>query len=421
MMKVRELQGDEEMDWHLTAIWRKLALPIAVGAFLRLFVILINPHIIIWDEVSFDALATRLVQGGAYGLPFWPPGWPGLIAILYFLTEPNPQVVLRFNLLISVATLIIFGLICYRLIGLPVAVIGTWIMALMPSYLLANTLLVYEVWMQFLLAIVLLLALTKKWSWGRVVMLAIITAMLTLIRPTWLLLPIVLGFSNYLYTLKRPALAKLIVFQLGIVLLISPWILYASNIADRFVPIAMQGGLHLWMANNPEATGTHLDPPAEYWNPENDALARQTALDYLAENPWHPLKILPAKVWYSFRGEAWADWFIEETDPPLSEPVTDIIRALSNVSYFIILALSIGGIIWLLRKRAFPSLAPLLLFGYSLAATLLLFTGQLKYRWPLQFILILYAALSLSLMAGWLRSERNRPVGSSLTDMKTTF
>lgn len=160
-----------------------------MGLALRLLWAAVNPHVLVWDEVPYHTLAVRLATGEQYGLPFWPPGYPILIGFFYRLFGPHVPVAIAVNLVASVGTIPLVGLLTREYFGERAARLSLWATALMPSYILAVVLLRYEVWTQFGIVLGLWLALQARWTWPRVLGQGAIMALLGLIRPLWLGLP----------------------------------------------------------------------------------------------------------------------------------------------------------------------------------------------------------------------------------------
>jgi hypothetical protein len=384
-------------------------LPICIGAGLRLIWLLVHPHQMVHDEVHYHVLAEKLARGESYGIPFWPPAWPAIVALLYLIFGIGTAAPLWLNLGASVGTVVLIGIISYRLFGDTTARWSLWIAALMPSYILSNVLLVYEVVLQLLLALCVALTVRKGWSWTRTAAILLITATLTLMRPFWLIMPVLIWVGHRWFTGERVRYRHLLVAQFGAALLIVPWLIYASSLAGRFVPVSLNGGVNLWIGNNPNATGTHMSPPGEFWDPRNDARARDEALAYIRHHPAAVIQLIPAKIWYFMRMEAWIDWIFLHTSVEVPRWVFLGIKGIANLYYWAVLAAATISIVVLARRRAYWSFVPLLLFLYN-AASYMPFTGQLKYRWPLQFVLVVYAA-ALPLMI-----SRAKSAGSCCDD-----
>jgi 4-amino-4-deoxy-L-arabinose transferase-like glycosyltransferase len=371
---------------------RWVLLALLAGTALRAAWLVYNPHEIVWDEVEYHNLALRLAQNESYGSPFWPPGYPFILAVLYRLFGGVPAVGLVFNVFCSVLTILLSALVAQRLFGVKAAVLTAWLVAIFPSYILPIVLLRYEVLLQFLLVLSLWLAIRfpdKAWSWAG---LAAASAFLALMRPFWLLLPVLLGLVTWLGQNRTARWRYFWIAQVGAVLLIAPWIIYASLSEGRFVPVALNGGMNLWIGNNPDATGGYIQPPSGiFWDAAYDAQATQEALAYIRSHPWETVKLMPVKVWISFNKEPWAEWVFGKTRFPVGENVPAQVSRVMDSFYWPMLVFSLLSMGLLAANRQARLLAPLLLLVYSTASQLPYF-GTPRFRWTVQFLLIIYAA-----------------------------
>ncbi len=380
------------MGW-LTA-WRRwlpLLAPILVGGLLRAIWLRYHFHELVSDEIAYHALAVNLAEGRPYGLPFWPPGWPALLALLYALFGADAGVGLRLNLALSALTIALTGGLTLQLFGRRAAIASMWLLALMPSHILPVVLLRYEIWLQFLLALGLWASLWLR-SAGRWAGLAIgVTVLATLVRPLWLVLPFFLWLVGRFLGRAPVGWRHLTMAQLGAVLLLAPWVWVSSVDAGRFVPIALNGGVNLWIGNNPQATGAYISPPGEYWDPRNEAPARAAALAFMVDEPARVVELTLRKVWYSFAYEPWAEWVFLKTTVALPAQLPDGVQALLNLYYWMLWPLVLGAAAWLVAAGRYRWLLPLLLVAYSVGSQLPFF-GTPRFRWTVQFVLIAYAA-----------------------------
>jgi hypothetical protein len=274
----------------------------------------------------------------------------------------------------------------------------------MPSFIMLNALLMYEVWLQFLLALGLWLALRGPWRWPAILALACIAALAALMRPFWLLLPLLLWLVAR--GMGKPAgeWRLLLAAQLGALLLLSPWVIGASTSAGKLVPVATNGGVNLWIGNSPGATGGYVEPPPELSDPRNAERAKDEAVAYIREHPGQAARLVPRKLEY-LMGEEYSDGIMNTG--ALAPETVAYIRQLMQLSYLVICVLALGGICLLLR-RDWRLLYPLALFAYN-TASYLPFFGDARYRWPLQFLLILYAAALPGLLQAQPEPQR-RPI-----------
>lgn len=352
---------------------------------------LVNPHAVVWDEESYHSIASAMAGGADPGPLFWPPGWLATIAVLYRLFGANPTVVMLFNTVISVFSLILVGLIAYRMFGRSAAYIGVWIAALTPSYILANGIIMYEVWLQFLLLLATYWSLRQPWGWSQTIVTALIACLCGLIRSFWICLPALMWVVNWLFFQKRPAVRLMLLAQVTTLTLISPWVIYSSHRAGRFVPVAMNSGMNLWIGNNPSATGTYVPPPDEFWLPEFDNIARDQAIQFLKNYPLQAIGLIPNKVWFLFNQEHPVNILFARTKYEVEPMWPTIARIALDVTYWLTNFLAAVCIIRLIYLRQWALLAPTLVLLFNVAAHLPFF-GVPRFNWPVRYITILYVS-----------------------------
>ncbi|MEZ4593411.1 MAG: glycosyltransferase family 39 protein [Chloroflexota bacterium] len=368
-----------------------------LGLIIRLVWLLLDPHAITSDEVAYHNLATSLAQGNEYGLPFWPPGYPISLAMLYRLFGASADVAIGFNLVLSMCTLLVVFLAAKKIFSIQIAIFATLIMAFMPSYILVISLVRYEVLLQFCLVLALLLSL-YQWRAGNMLAIALLTAVASLMRPLMIFWPFMLWLTYPKPESLKSRAKKMVLVQGLSICFILPWIIYASLSAGRFVPVALNGGINLWIGNNPEATGAYIAPPGEYWNPQNEDLASQEALTYMVNNPAKVVSLFPYKIAYSLDREHWVvDWIFLETETGMSTLSYELLVYLSDGYYIVMSGLAILSVLWMWRKKSYGQLLLLLLVAYSIAGQLPFF-GSPRFRWITQFVLIFYAAVSVALI-----------------------
>ena len=154
----------------------------------------------------------------------------------------------------------------------------------------------------------------------------------------------------------------------------------------------------MWIGNNPNATGAYMTPPPEFWLPQNDALARNTALNYMLEYPWRTISLLPKKLWLSIDREPWSEWiFLGVNNTPSNPAIPQAVQLILNIYYWPVLMLALGSIGLLLVKKQYRTLMPLLLLAYSMGSQLIFF-GTPRFRWTVQFLIVIYAAAFFTLL-----------------------
>lgn len=372
-----------------------------IGTLLRVAWAQAGLHRIEWDAVEYHLLAAQVAAGQPYGLQLWSPGWPMVLGLLYRHAGASVRAGVWLNVALSVATTLLCGLLARRLFGARAGGFCVWLVALMPSFIMLNALLMYEVWLQFLLVLGLWLALRGPWRWTTSLALACVAALAALVRPFWLPLPLLLWWVAR--GVGRPAggWRPLVAAQLGALLLLSPWVIAASAGAGQLVPVAANGGVNLWIGNSPGATGGYILPPPQLSDPRNAGRAQDEALAYIRDHPDDVARLLPEKLEYLLR-EEYSDGIMNTG--ALAPDAVAYIRRLMQLSYLVVCVLAIGAIGALLQRDR-RLLYPLALFAYNIASYLPFF-GDARYRWPLQFLLILYAAALPSLLRAGAQPRR---------------
>lgn len=364
---------------------------ILVAAFLiRVIWLFVDPHVIVADEVEYQKLAVGVANGEGYGNLFWPPGYPLVLGVVYFIFGSNPAIAIGFNLVLSLLILIVSSQISQMLFDSRTSKLHLALMAFMPSYILTISLIRYEIVLQFVLVLALWVSL-NKWSWRNIVVIAFLTALASLMRPLMIFWPFLIWVVNPNRGSIREEWLKIIGAQVLAILFITPWIIYASSIAGRFVPIALNGGINLWIGNNPNATGAYMSPPGAFWDPQNEANATKEAIDFIVSHPMETVSLMPKKIAYSLGREHWpVDWIFLKTDPENSLITYESLSISSNIYYYIVVVLALIGVGGLLWGGQYARLLPLLLIIYSIAGQLPFF-GSPRFRWITQFVLIMYA------------------------------
>lgn len=91
---------------------------------------------------------------------------------------------------------------------------------------------------------------------------------------TWLL---VLGCVTKIFPWRRIA-GGIVIFGIGMMLVLSPWMIRNWGVFDDIVPVCTSGGLVLYSANNPTSNGLYSDIP--------DTVALKTPAEMLAHSRW---------------------------------------------------------------------------------------------------------------------------------------
>lgn len=408
------------------AIWISLLVIIALGGALRADSAA-HPNVGYEspDERSYAQLSQSLThghysQGASSNELRWPPGAPVLFAAARKLVPAStaarhasavPAAYWAQALVSTVTLALVFAL--GVVLGGPIAgLAAAAILAVYPPIITVNGAMLSEplgAALATAAALVLALALRAR-SWRIMLLAGGMFGLLVLTRADFLLALPVLGISILLLCRRdglKPAVARAAAFCAAAVLVLAPWIAYASHRSGHFVPVTSGGGSALFVgtflpgegttygmkralarelrARHPEYDkGSVFDIPAAYAlnlvAARHPLLSRDGALqaegrhNLVKYGLGHPpafvkmMALKAARMWYSsFRGGGVA---------PVSFPV--------RIVHWIVIAMGVAGLLAIaIRKRLTVGFgAVLVLLAYS---TLLhaVFVSKARYNVPL--------------------------------------
>jgi hypothetical protein len=258
------------------------------------------PVALVSDCYAYDVFARNLAKGLAYSFDgvtpsaFWPVGTSFMYSLVYRLFDPQSwgyAPVLVLNTILGVAMIAAAMALSHRWFGRTVAITTGAILALWPTHIQFTTVTASE-------TLFTLLCLSAMLAWpeprargaiAKAILAGLLLAAATYVRPTALLLPVVLAGSAWLRG-QRPHTAVLhaAIVAAVMVIAIAPWAARNTRIYGQTVLISTNGGSNLWMGNNPETTGHYqeLPPRPEHLNDAQfDKELGRRARAYILQNP----------------------------------------------------------------------------------------------------------------------------------------
>ena len=206
------------------------------------------------DAFRYDFAARALVNGEGYihlngaATAFWPPGYPLLLAMVYWLFGQEIIVAQLLNVALSTATVALIYLIGRRTLGTAPAIVGAAIVAGFPSLIFFTGVTLSEVAFTFLALLGIYLLVLEAQS-GRRDTLLLVTAGLVLglaalTRGQALLLPVVvIPFWLLTGIHRRGGALRLAAVVLGLGRSVAPWavchfahILSVEHARDHVLP-----------------------------------------------------------------------------------------------------------------------------------------------------------------------------------------
>jgi len=345
----------------------------ATAAALRIAWALLVPIAPISDPNAYDVCARNLASHNTFGYQpdqpwaFWPVGASFAYSLVYRAFDPATfgyAPIAGFNVLAGVLMVGLAMACAHRWFGRAPALATGLMLALWPTHIEFTTVMASET---PFIALVLagILVWPDRFLVGRLVLAGLLFAAATYVRPTALLIPIVLAGAQWLRAPRLKdiplAAASAAVALAVMAACIAPWAARNYHLFGRPVLISTNGGSNLWMGNNPESTGAYQEPPEFPGNneAERDALRGRLAREYILGHPVAFAKrtLVKAVKLHTTEtiGVGWNLRGLKRAAPGLmADEKGTAVRALKAVStayWLAVLLLSLPGL-WLLTRRS---------------------------------------------------------------------
>lgn len=400
---------------------------VALGARLAYAAVAAAPPIS--DEQYYHGLAQSLAAGEGYtsgGVPvaYWPVGYPALLAPFYALFGPHYLPVILCQALLGAATAAGLVLVGREFVSEAGARAAGIILALWPNQAAYAARLFPTVVLAFTLLLLVYFYTRRRRPWGGAAVAGALNGAAALVAPVTLVLPAAAFASDlfrrigFLKALGRVALLGLVVAAAG-----APWALRNWHLYGEFVGLSTNGGVNLWIGNNPNATGTYRYPTSRI-NPlfmtegelERDKLGRELAWYFINHDREKFLLLAVPKFVYTYGADISAFQYNDiarDVDPRVSARRWP--ARLAQAYY----ALAMLGFVvgWAgfakRRRRAGPEgklpLAVWLAWPIALTAAYLAFFGACRFHFPMMVFAALVAGEAVAYPAG----ESGPPLGPS--------
>jgi len=383
------------------------------------------------DTVAYASQAQTVLRGDFLGDDVYfhsSPAYPYFLAAVELVTRgdfADLRAVALLQLLISVVTAALVFLLGRRLLGTAGGVAAGLIYALSPTAVFYDG----ELLMDFLLPPVLVgaafLATTRRWSLGRAAAAGALLALGALARPNYLLLLLPVAAAIWFFA-EGASRGRRLKYLGGLVaaaaLVVAPCSIRNYVVGRDVVLITSNGGVNLFIGNNPQANGTFKAPGPWPMHLEASAAA------YAEEKLGRPLR--PSEISAYFTREAATYVFTQPIDfltkigrrLRLLASAYEIpnhmdfsfFRARSTVlktlpfTWGVVLPWALAGAFFAAaRRKSWPTLGLAAIYLASLV-TLFFITG--RYRFPAFALLAVLAAAAAAGFAGAARERRWRKV-----------
>ncbi len=403
---------------------RALLWIVLIGAAARIAWAVAVPVDPISDSAGYFAFARNLAEHGVFGWrpdqpdAYWPVGAPFLYSLAFRALGTGGLAVVLVNLLFGCAKIPLAWWLVRRWYGVRAANACSIALACWPGQVEFTTVLASELPFDvFVLAALVLWERSEGASWlGAGVLLGVLVAAASYVRPTALPLPLVLAAVAVLRGV--PALragARAMVALVVMAALIAPWAARNERVFGRRVLISANGGANLWMGNNPDARGGYMALPADVRGlstAERDAVLGARAIAFMRSEPLRAALLAARKVQITYERETiGVVWNARALSGRYSDQVLLPLK-LASTAYWLAL-LGLGALGALARARATRGRALLtepaiVLWAYFLALHSVT-VAQDRYHFPsVPFIAALAGSAIAQLEARWQRESRRQ-------------
>lgn len=359
---------------------------------------------------------------GGHPTAFWPVGYPGFLASIFFVFEASPRIAAIAQLILSALSSLIVLSLARRLFGSDTTGrLSILILAIYPNQIEYVGILLPETLVTFLLLSMLWAFVTWPGPIGAAVA-GCLAGALVLTKPQFILLVILLPVITISSRRSRTARFRSAALVVVTIIVVAPWTYRNWSTFHAFVPVSANDGINLLVGNNPSARGDYTpnDPLVASVGHPNVAeqiavnrRARDAALMWIWENPIAASALLPRKVWRLWAPDGEAEWSYQAgfSEYEANAVLFRFVRGLNQAFYVAILAAYITSIPLYLQTRLFRD-EPWTLFGHFvvLVTTMvsLIFFGHSRFHFPAMPWIIMYGAW-------WLAMRRVSVVSPPLT------
>jgi dolichyl-phosphate-mannose-protein mannosyltransferase len=388
------------------AYWMRPSVIVGAALLLRLVWAAVCPVAPVSDGVLYDAFAQSIVAGHGYAFPdgtmteYWPVGTSAIYALLYHIFGVRPWVIPVFQALLGASIVGLTWRLARHSMGPAVAAVAAWLTAVWPLLIEFTTILASE-----LLFIALVLTALNIWisrrlpfavrmiTWGASI------AAATYVRPT--ALPLLFIFPAMQWIVDRDWRALIMGFLLaGLTasLLFAPWTYRSVVLFDRMVLVSANGGVNLWMGNNPESTGGYMDFPDKKFPNEvdRDHYYGREAANFILSHPllYAKLSIKRAITTYG-RETIGVVWNERGLSSKYKDTSLVTLKRISTAYWWSLLILGFAGTVLVIRRRLVGPLWPVLTALAYFAVFPVLTVAMDRYHVPIDPMLAIFAAYAL--------------------------
>ena len=354
------------------------------------------------DTLFYYNSANLLARGFGYITPYgggeptaqWPPGYTGLLALIYLLGGKSLFAVKALNVGLAMVSIVLTYLLASRLFDRRVGLLAALLLAAFPSYVYLSTLVMAE--NLFIPAFLLAVLLMVHWGAGgrapkalQSLAVGAVIAFSALVRVEglWLLAPALVVWLVASHGWAR-AVQQVLLVLVGAAVILTPWTVRNAIQLDEFILVRSASAQSLATGLNPDyklyrkSLGLELPRPS-----------LSETLRIHRDGPWRPFPLLGHKIHDLYKNDSEILLWVrgDGPNPSLTDEEFDRWGNIANAAYFWVGAVALLGLAMSLVKR---NAGVLLLTAVVATWTLgfALFVPETRYHLPLLPLLSVFAA-----------------------------
>ena len=333
---------------------------------------------------------------------FFPPGQIFSLGVVYALFNNSVKAAQVLNVVWATLTVAGVWYIGRQLAGEAAGRAASLLAALMPSTIFSCMVLGAEVpqnfW--FVLGLCFYLAGVSRRSLWPALACGICLGVASLIRPTFVLVPIALALHMLLSWPRRTkAILTALVILGGLALVVSPWTYRNYRVTGGFILISSNGGGNLYSGNNDETEGRYTDSAWQHVfdNSPDDLtlqrLGKDLAVNWIRRNPGRFVQLAVNKAAIFWRRDVDMTWWALVQPQIVNPRFSGQAMAASDVFYVLCLVACLAGLLRH-RRRLWANRPWMVLpvMGMYFTAVHMVFESQAKYHYMLAPLLCVLAA-----------------------------
>ena len=314
---------------------------LSIFIILRIFWIKLFPSTPVDDNYLYWKIGRSIIDHDYISFPSAArqPGFPIYLSFFYKLFGNDLNALRFINVILNFFTLLIALIILNKFIqNKKIILIFLFIFTFSPSSISSNSIITPEIISLFLYFLMIYLFFTNNNS-KKFIFIGAVTAILTYVKPLFLLFPIFLLIVNLLFKIFEFTKKSYLIFFLSFLLTLSPLFIRNYLVMDKFIPVSTLGSFALNGANNEHADGED-NYSGLYMYSLNDLMINDSEILQMDEikNNFSFLEKKVSSIYYdefikyvkNKPGEFLTTWFFK---------TFDLYRSDSNIPFYSLLSL----------------------------------------------------------------------------------